>query len=87
MANFLVIQTHLSYLFHRTVDSVGLRRSGSWSQIIDQAQDFSEQSPRHRHLGHLERDVPAMADHLGADLDQLHAQFGDRPTLGILGPY
>ena len=34
-----------------------LRRSRSWSQIINQAQDIPEQFPRHRHLGHLERDV------------------------------
>ena len=30
------------------VDSLGLRRSGSSSQIINQAQDFPEQVPRHR---------------------------------------
>jgi len=43
------------------VNSLGLRRSGSSSQIINQAQDFPEQAPRHRYLGQLERDVPAMA--------------------------
>jgi hypothetical protein len=42
-----------------------------WPQIIDQAQDFPKQVPRHGNLGQLERDVPAMADHLRADLDQL----------------
>ncbi len=42
-----------------------------WSQIFDQAQDFPDQFPRHRHLSQLERDVPAMADHLGTDLHQL----------------
>ncbi len=42
---------HLSRRFYLTVDFLGLRRSGSWSQIINQAQDFSEQFPRHRHLG------------------------------------
>ncbi len=68
------------------MDFLGLRRSGSWPQIINQAQDFPEQLPRHRHLGHLERDVATMADHVGADLDQLFAERGDRPTLGILGP-
>ncbi len=30
---------------------LGLCRSGSSSQIINQAQDFPEQVPRHRHLG------------------------------------
>ncbi len=67
-ADFVVIQTHPSCRFHLAVDVPGLRRSGSWSQIINQAQDFPEQFPRHRHLGQLERDVPAMADNLGSDL-------------------
>ncbi len=44
--NFAVIQTHLSRRFYLAVDSFGLRRSGSWSQIINQAQDFPEQFPR-----------------------------------------
>ena len=66
---FLVIQTHLSCRFLLAVDSLGLRRSGSWSQIINQAQDFPEQFPRHRHLGQLERDIPAMAANFGPDLD------------------
>jgi hypothetical protein len=58
-ANFLVIQTHLFRRFYLAVDFLGLRRSGSSSQIINQAQDFLEQAPRHRHLGQLECDVPA----------------------------
>jgi hypothetical protein len=37
--------------------------------------------PRHRDLGHLERDVATVADDLGADLDQLLAQAGKRPRL------
>ena len=45
---FLAIQTHLSCRFLLAVDSLGLRRSGSSSQIINQAQDFPEQVPRHR---------------------------------------
>ncbi len=43
------------------VDFPGLRRSGSWSQIINRAQDFPEQFPRHRHLRQLERDMATMA--------------------------
>ncbi len=66
---FSAIQTHPSCRFHLTVDFPGLRRSGSWSQIIGQAQDFPEQFLRHGNLGQLERDVPAMADNFGADLD------------------
>ena len=56
------------------VDFPGLRRHGSSSQIIDQAQDFPEQFLRHGNLGQLERDIPAVADDLGADLDQLFQQ-------------
>ncbi len=44
--NFVVIQAHLSRRFYLAVDVLGLRRSGSWSQIIDQAQDFPEQVSR-----------------------------------------
>jgi hypothetical protein len=34
---------------------------------------------------HLERDVATVADDLGADLDQLLAQAGQRPRLAALG--
>ena len=46
--------------FYLAVDFLGLRRSGSWSQIVDQAQDFLEQVPRHGNLGQLERDIATM---------------------------
>ena len=69
LTRYSAIQTHLSRLFHLAVDIPGLRRNGSSSQIIDQAQDFPEQFLRHGDLGQLERDVPAMADDLGADLE------------------
>ncbi len=71
LPRFSAIQTHPSCRFRLAVDFPGLRRSGSWSQIINQAQDFLKQASRHGNLGQLERNVPAMADHLGADLDQL----------------
>ena len=64
LAKFAVIQTRPSCCFHLAIDFPGLRRGGSWSQIINQAQDFPEQFPRHRHLGQLERDVAAMAEDL-----------------------
>jgi hypothetical protein len=41
-ANFIVIRTHLSLRFYLAVDFFGPRRSGSWSQIINQAQEFPE---------------------------------------------
>ncbi len=56
---FSVIRTHLSRRFLLAVDFPGLRRSGSWSQIINQARDFPEQFPRHRYLGQLEGDIQA----------------------------
>ncbi len=84
MAKFFVIQTHLSCHIHLAVDFLGLRRSGSWSQIIDQAQYFSEQVPRHIHLGKLKGDVPPVTDGLGTDLDQFLAQSGRRPVLDLI---
>ncbi len=57
--------------FSLAVDFPGLRRSGSWSQIINRDQDFPEQFPRHRQFGQLEGDVPAVAGNFGPDLDQL----------------
>ena len=62
-----------------------LRWSRSWSQSVDQPQDFLEQFPRHRDLGHLEDDVAAMAHDLGADLDELLPQARQRPLLDRLG--
>ena len=47
----------------------------------DQRQNFLEHLPRHRDLGHLECDVAAVAHDLGADLNQLLAQAGQRPRL------
>jgi hypothetical protein len=62
-------------------------RQRGWPQPVDQMKYLGEQFPRHRDLGQLERDVPAMADNFGPNLDQLLAQRSDRPMLGILGPY
>ncbi len=78
------IRAYLFRLFAPAVDFLGLRRSGSSSQTIDQPQDFLEQAPRYRHFGQLERDVPAMVDDLGSDLDQLLPQRGQRPVLHFL---
>jgi len=44
LPRFFAIQTHLACRFHPAVDVPGLRRCGSWSRIIDQAQDFLEQT-------------------------------------------
>ncbi len=41
---------------------------------IDEAEDFSEQLPRHRNLRQLESDVATVPDDLGPDLDELVAQ-------------
>ena len=83
-AIFLAIQTHLSCRFLLAVDSLGLRRSGSSSQFIDPPQDFPKQVPGHGDFGQLERDVPAMADNFGPDLDQLLSWRGQRPVLDLL---
>ena len=46
-------------------------RQGRWPQPVNEAQDLSEQGSRDGNLGQLESDIAAVADHLGADLDQL----------------
>ncbi len=74
LPRFSAIQTHPSCHFHLAVDVPGLRRSGSSSQIINQAQDVGEQASRDCDLGKLERHIATVADDLGADLDQLLAQ-------------
>ncbi len=48
LPNFSAIQTHPSSGFHLAIDSPGLRRSGSRSQIINQAQDFPGTVPSAR---------------------------------------
>jgi hypothetical protein len=44
----------------------------------DQREGFCEHLLRNHRFGHLERDVVAVADDLGPDLDQLLAQTGPR---------
>jgi hypothetical protein len=48
-------------------------------QSGDQPQDVAEHLSRHRDLGHVEHDIAAVADHLGADLDQLLPPTRRRP--------
>ena len=50
-------------------------------QPIDEAEHLSEQLPRHRNLRQLESDIPAVAHDLGANLDQLLPERGQRPVL------
>ena len=53
-------------------------------QPIDETEDFSEQLPRNRNLGQLERDVPAVAHDLGTDLHQFLPQRDQRPVLNLI---
>ncbi len=73
---FFTTQTHFSHRFYLAVDFLGLRRNGSSSWIINQAQDFLEYASRHGNLGQLESDIATMADDLGSDLNQLLPQRG-----------
>ena len=57
---------------------------GPWPKIVDQLQDFPEQVPWHRHLDHLEGDVPAMADHLRTDLHEFLPKRGQQPVRYLL---
>jgi len=54
-------------------------RSRLWPEPVDAAQDISEQASRDCDVGHLERDVTAMADDLATNLDQFVSQAGQRP--------
>lgn len=62
------------------------RRRWRWlrPQFGDQPQDLGEHHLRHGDLGHLESDIAAVADELGADLDQLLPQAGQRPLFDLL---
>ena len=51
-------------------------RQRRWPQPVDQSQDLSEQRSWDGDVGHLKRDVVAVAHDLGADLDQLLSQGG-----------
>ena len=66
---FLAIQTHLSCRLLLAVDSLGLRRSGYSSQIINQVQEFPEQFPRRRHLS--------------TPVDRVRGVLADFPKIGI----
>src|SRR5258708_23218169 len=61
-------------------DTPTSRRSWRRAKLSDRPQDFLEQVARHRDLGHLKDDVPGMRDDLGADLDELLPQAGQRPA-------
>ena len=53
--------------------------------MSDQPQDVAEQVLWNRDLGHLEGHGAAVADHPGADLDELLPQAGERPAFHCLG--
>ncbi len=84
---FSVIETDPFCRVLLAVDFPGLRRSGSSPEIIDQAQDFPKQFPRHGNLGQLEGDIATMADDLGPDLDQLLPERRKRSILDLLGQH
>jgi len=54
-------------------------------QLCDQPQNLLEHLPGNGDLGHLEGNAAAMADDLGADLDQPLLQARQRPVLDRLG--
>jgi len=56
----------------------------SCSQPVDQPQDFLEQFSRYSDLGQLEDGVAGVEHDLGADLDQLLPQAGQRLGWGTV---
>ena len=73
--------------FHLAADFSGLRRSGYWSLIINQAQGFPEQVIADRQIGQLERDLPAMEEDPGPDFHKAASPFSNvfhgRPWFGF----
>src|SRR5262249_27111948 len=53
-------------------------------QFRDEPQNLFEHLPCDGDLGHLEENIPAVAHHLRADLDQLFLQTRQRPVLDRL---
>src|SRR5262249_8377459 len=67
-------------------DPWGASRWSGWRpQPGNEHEDFVEHLSWHCDLGHLEHDVAAVADHLGADLDQLFPQTRQGPWFGCRG--
>ena len=56
------------------------------SQPGDQHQDIGEHLPWHRDLGHLEREIAAVAGDLGADLDERLRRATSTPGCSKLWP-
>ena len=54
-------------------------------QAVDQLQDFREHLPRQGNLGHLERNITAVADDLCADLDHILPQRDEQSVLDDQG--
>jgi len=64
---------------------VASRWSGWRPQPGNEHEDFVEHLSWHCDLGHLEHDIAAVADHFGADLDQLLPQTRQGPWFGCRG--
>ncbi len=62
-------------------------RQRSRPQPVNQAQDLGELSSGDCDLCELNGDVAAMSHDLGADLDELLPQRGQRPVLDLLRQY
>ena len=62
-----------------------LARAAAAAVVRDQAENLLEHLQWDGDLGHLERDVVAVADDLRADLDQLLLQARQRPVLDRFG--
>ena len=84
MASFLVINAHLSRDFSSQQRPHGSSRHRRRTQPGDVRQDLPEHPSRYGNLGHLERDIAAVADHPRADPDQLLPERGQRPVLCFL---
>ncbi len=80
---FFAIQAYLSRTFHLAIDSLGRRRNGPSSEIVNQAQGFSEQA-RLRVLAVLARVRvnEFIADHQGQAKGIIEFAVGQQSGVG-----
>jgi hypothetical protein len=87
IAEFSVIEAHLSSVLQRTHDKLNgsrCRCDRQRPQFRNEPQDVVEENFRNGDLGHLESDITPVAHDFRADLDELLLEARQRPILDRL---